>query len=74
MNRRNELESKIAEFEIEKENRLASMGESRRSEDIKREENPRGPPGGQGQLKPPLDWQSPKRELIQQWDPMAQEI
>ena len=56
MNRRDELESKIAEFEIEKENRLASMGESRRSENIEGEENPKGPPEGQGQLKSPWDW------------------
>ena len=61
MNRRNELESKIAEFEIEKENRLTSMGESRRSEDVEREEDPRGPPEGQGQLKPPWDQQKPKK-------------
>ena len=37
MNRRNELEDKIAEFEIERENRLANMGESRRSEGIEEE-------------------------------------
>ena len=32
MNRRNELEDKLAEFEIEKENRLATMGGSQRTE------------------------------------------
>ena len=58
MNKRDELESKIAEFEIERENRLASMGESRWSEDMEREE---GPPGGQGQPKPPWDRQKPKK-------------
>ena len=53
MERRNELENKMAEFEIEKENRLAKMGESRRSEDLEREEDPKGPPKSQGQLEPP---------------------
>ena len=61
MNRRNELEDKIAEFEIEKENRLANMGESRKSEDIGEEEDPKVPSKGQGQLKSPWDQQNPKK-------------
>ena len=61
MERRNELENKMAEFEIEKENRLAKMGGSRRSEDPEREEDPKGPPKIQGQLEPPWDWPKPKK-------------
>ena len=61
MNRRNELEDKIAEFEIERENRLANMGESRRGEGIEKEEDPKGPLKGQGQLKSSWDWQKPKK-------------
>ena len=53
MNRRNELEDKIAEFEIERENRLTNLGESGRSKGIEEEEDPKGPPKGQGQLKSP---------------------
>ena len=51
MNRRNELEDKFTEFEIERKNRLANMGGSRRMEGIEQEEDPKGPPKGQGQLK-----------------------
>ena len=51
----------MAEFEIDKENRLAKMGGSRRSEDPEREEDPKGPPKGQGQLEPPWDRPKPKK-------------
>ena len=51
MNRRNELEDKFVEFEIERNNRLANMGGSRRTEGTEEEEDPRG----QGQLKSPWD-------------------
>ena len=51
MNRRDELEDKFAEFEIERDNRLASIGGSRRTEGAEEEEDP----GGQGQLKSPWD-------------------
>ena len=61
MDRRNEIENKMAEFEIEKENRLANMGESRRSEDPEGEKYPKGSPKGQGQLKPPWDRLKPKK-------------
>ena len=61
MNRRSELKNKMAEFEIEKENRLANMGESRRSEDPEGEKDPKGPLKGQGQLKSPWDRQKPKK-------------
>ena len=58
MERRNELESKLAEFEIEKEDRLARRGGSKRSMEQEKEEDPRGPPKNQGQLKSP--WDRPK--------------
>ena len=61
MDRRNELENKMAEFEIEKENRLANMGELQESEDPEKGEDPKGPPKGQGQLKPPWDRPKPKK-------------
>ena len=51
MNRREELEDKFAEFEIERENRLASIGGSQRTEGLEEEEDLRG----QGQLKSPWD-------------------
>ena len=57
MNRREELEDKFADFEIERENRLASIGGSRRTESPEEEEDPRG----QGQLKSPWDRQKPKK-------------
>ena len=63
----------MAEFEIEKENRMANMGESRGREDPERERNPKGPSKGRGQLKSPWDRQNPRKGLIQQWDPKAQE-
>ena len=56
MNRRDELEDKFAEFEIERENRLKSIGGSRRTEGPEEEEDPRG----QGELKSPWDQQNPK--------------
>ena len=62
MNRRSELENRIVEFEIEKENRMANMGESRRGEDIEEEEDPKGPPKGQGKPKSPWDQQKHKKE------------
>ena len=37
------------------------MGESRRSEGIEEEEDPKGPLKVQGQLKSPWDWQKPKK-------------
>ena len=51
MDRREELENKLAEFEIEKEDRLTSRGGSKRTRDPEEEEDP----GGQGQLKSPWD-------------------
>ena len=51
MDRREELENKLAEFEIEKEDRLESRGGSKRTEDPEEEEDPEG----QGQLKSPWD-------------------
>ena len=59
MERRDELENKMAEFEIEKENRLARMGGSKRSMEL--EEDPKGPPKNQGQLKSPWDRPKPKK-------------
>ena len=41
---------------------MANMGESRRGEDIKEEEDPKGPLKGQGQLKSPWDQQKHKKE------------
>ena len=61
MNRRDELENKMAEFEIEKENRLANLGESRGREDPEKEKDPKRPSEGQGQLKSPWDRQKPKK-------------
>ena len=61
MNRRDKLENKMAEFEIEKENRLANIGESRGREDPEREKDPKEPSKGQGQLKSPWDQQKPKK-------------
>ena len=51
MDRREELENKLAEFEIEKEDRLESRGGSKRTKDPEEEEDPEG----QGQLKSPWD-------------------
>ena len=51
MDKREELENKFAEFEIEKENRLANRGGSKRTEGPDEEEDPEG----QGQLKSPWD-------------------
>ena len=51
MNRREELENKLAEFEIERENRLESRGGSKRTDDPGKGEDPKG----QGQLKSPWD-------------------
>ena len=65
MNRRNKLENKMAEFEIEKENRLANMGESRGRKDPEGEKDPKGSPKGQGQLKPPWDQLKQRKEPIQ---------
>ena len=61
MNRRDELENKMAEFEIEKENRLANMGESRGREDPGWRKDPKGPSEVKGQLKSPWDRQKPKK-------------
>ena len=61
MNRRNDFEDKFTEFEIERENRLANRGGSRRIEGTEEEEDPKGPPKGQGQLKSPWDRQKPKK-------------
>ena len=57
MDRREELENKFAEFEIERENRLANRGGSRRTEGPGKEEDPKG----QGQLKSPWDRPKPKK-------------
>ena len=57
MDRREELENKLAEFEIEKEDRLESRGGSKRTKDPEEEEDPEG----QGQLKSPLDQPKPKK-------------
>ena len=57
MDRREELENKFAEFEIERENRLANRGGSKRTEGPDEEEDP----GGQGQLKSPWDRSKPKK-------------
>ena len=65
MERRNELKNKMAEFEIEKENRLARMGGSKRSMELEKEEDPKGPPKSQGQLKLPWDRPKPKKGTYQ---------
>ena len=57
MDRREELENKLAEFEIEKEDRLANRGGSKITEDPEEEEDPEG----QGQLKSPWDQTKPKK-------------
>ena len=57
MDRREELENKLAEFEIEKEDRLESRGGSKRTEDPEEEEDSEG----QGQLKSPWDRPKPKK-------------
>ena len=56
MDRKVRLEDKIAEFEVEKENRLAKMGESRRPRDIGEED-----PKGQRSSKSPWDCTKPKK-------------
>ena len=58
MERRDELENKLAEFEIEKEDRIARRGGSMRSKEQEEKEDPRGPSKSQGQLKSP--WDRPK--------------
>ena len=60
MERRNELENKMAEFEIEEENRLANMGGFKRSGDPEGED-PKGLPKSQGLLEPPWNWSKPKK-------------
>ena len=57
MDRREELENKLAEFEIEKEDRLASRGGSKRTKNPEEEEDPEG----QGQLKSHWDRPKPKK-------------
>ena len=56
MERRTQLEEKIAQFEIEKENRIAKMGESRRPEDTEEEV-----PEGQGSSRSPWERTKPKK-------------
>ena len=51
----------MAEFQIEKEDRLARMGGSKRSRASEEEEDPKGPPESQGQLKSPWDRPKPKK-------------
>ena len=51
MDRREELKNKLAEFEIEKEDRLERRGGSQRTEGPEEEEDPEG----QGQLESPWD-------------------
>ena len=68
MDRKVRLEDKIAVFEVEKENRLAKMGESRRPGDIG-EEDPKVK-GHQNHLG---IVQSPKKGHIQLWDLMGLE-
>ena len=58
MERRNRLENKLAEFEIEKEDRIARRGGSKRSMEQEEKEDPRGPPKSRGQLESP--WDRPK--------------
>ena len=67
MNRREELEDKFAEFEIEREERLARRGESRREGDIEEEEDPKD----QGQLKSPWDRPKPKKGAYPSVGPMG---
>ena len=61
MERRDELEKKLAEFEIEKEDRIARRGGSMRRIDQEEEEDPRGPSKSQGQLKSPWDRPKPRK-------------
>ena len=57
MDRKEILQDKIAEFEIERENRLAKMGESRRPGDTEEEEDPKG----QESSESPWDRTKPKK-------------
>ena len=58
MERRNELKNKLAEFEIEKEDRVARRGGSKRIMEQEEQEDPRGPPKSRSQLESP--WDRPK--------------
>ena len=61
MDRRNKLVNKLAEFEIEKEDRTARRGGSVRSKEQEEKEDPRGPTRSQGQLKSAWDRPKPKK-------------
>ena len=67
MDRREELENKLAEFEIEKEDRLANRGGSKRTEDPEEEEDLEG----QGQSKSPWDQPKPKKGTYPSVGPMG---
>ena len=61
MERRDELLNKLAEFKIEKEDRIARRGGSKKSMKQEEEEDPKGPLKSQGQLKSPWDRPKPKK-------------
>ena len=61
MQRRDELENKLAEFEIEKEDRMTRRGGSKRGMEREEREDPKGPPKAQGQLKTLWDRPKPKK-------------